>query len=244
MSNPYIRSAGYVIFRDAVDDWQAFLESLGPEFDKAKRILEVDWRAVVARASNPTVLLGYGLATFATQAEYDELKNLKNAIPPGDPLRDWLDWGQMRSIARPDLSTFWEWAATLSPPLVPLDEPETVLAGNDRSIGLHIDRGWFLPIAVEVAALPDADFALAKGAFNTVFPRLLWHIPTGTRTTIGWFFARVPFEVFEELWAIKPALSSQARMHIKRRQLQSEARPALVSWEEWLIDEDLTGTRP
>jgi len=126
MTNPYIKAAGYVISNDQIGAFETFLQGLDDDdFGQAKRILgatSLNFNASIARISVPDTEIGKGMNTNCTQSEYDELKAIKNLIPPGD-LRDRMDWGQMPSLSRPDLMPYSEWLATLSPPVQITEEP-------------------------------------------------------------------------------------------------------------------------
>lgn len=72
--------------------------------------------AKVARASAPTVQVGWGLSGIFTQAQWDRLKDFKTNNPD-------LNANRLSFQGSADLySNFWDWAASLTPSLVPLVE--------------------------------------------------------------------------------------------------------------------------
>lgn len=74
--------------------------------------------ARLARASAPTVQVGWGLSGIFTQAQWDKLKDFKARNPD-------LNANRLSFQGSADLyDSFWAWAASLTPSLVPLEEEE------------------------------------------------------------------------------------------------------------------------
>lgn len=72
--------------------------------------------ARVARASAPTVQIGWGLSGIFTQAQWDRLKSFKADNPD-------LNGAKLAFQGSADLyDSFWDWCLTLTPALVPLQE--------------------------------------------------------------------------------------------------------------------------
>lgn len=72
--------------------------------------------ARLARASAPTIQVGWGLSGIFTQAQWDKLKSFKTRNPD-------LDDDRLAFQGSADLyDDFWSYAASLTPSLVPLVE--------------------------------------------------------------------------------------------------------------------------
>ena len=119
---------GCAVALDSADEFAAFLLTLDDaEWSEAKRILgtaPLNLTGWGAAATDPSVHAAWCMSVYCTFEEFDQLRKVKREIEPGDPLRDLVYFEELESKEDPGAQTFWEWALTLEPPMVPYVPPE------------------------------------------------------------------------------------------------------------------------